>query len=113
MPRNDGAAAVTYLWRSSDEAVWGTVPVFGQSDHSAMPRNGGVAAAHRWRRRRSPLGEERDCAEAGERLVGRTRLEALGGVEHLRQQLDVSDGVEEDVGPAEHPVHGEVDLSLV
>src|SRR5215213_9562528 len=48
-----------------------------------------------------------------EELVARARIEAARRVEHLRQQRDVADGVEEDSRPPEHPVHSGVDVRLL
>src|SRR5947208_1429562 len=62
---------------------------------------------------RDTLGEERRGAEGFERLVGRPAIEALRRVEHLRQEADVADGVEEHLRVAEHPVHCEIDLTLL
>ena len=63
------------------------------------------------------LGKERDemlpRGEVVHRRVGRPRRGAAGGVEHPRQDGDVADRVEEDAGPAEHPVHREVDVGLL
>ena len=61
------------------------------------------------------LGEERYEVPPGDelvhQLVRRRELEAACGIEHLRQQCDVADCVEEDAGTAEHPVHGQVDVA--
>ena len=51
--------------------------------------------------------------QRGHLLVGRPALEALGGVEQPRQDLDVAGGEQERLRPAEHPVHGQVDVGLL
>src|SRR5262245_28033937 len=60
------------------------------------------------------LDEERDrvCAlQQGVHLrVVRAVGEALRGIQHQRQQVDVTDAVEEDAGPAENPPHREADV---
>src|SRR3954471_6155673 len=59
--------------------------------------------------RREPAGV-REALELG---VGRARGESRRCSEHLRQQLDAADRVEEDLRVAEDPVHREVDVALL
>src|SRR5207302_8111253 len=65
----------------------------------------------------SALREERHELAARQKLVhhvfARARAEATCGVEYVRQELDIADGVEEDRWSAEHPVHGDVDVVLL
>ena len=72
------------------------------------------AAADRARvARRRALGEQRREPELGHLLVRRPLARALGGVEQLRQHVDVAGREQEHLRVGQHPAHREVDLSLV
>ena len=47
------------------------------------------------------------------RLVRWPLAEAVSSVEHLRQDHDIADRIQEHAGSAEDPVHGAVDGDLV
>jgi hypothetical protein len=47
------------------------------------------------------------------RFVGWAALEAAGGVEHFRQQVDVAHRVEEDARASDDPMYGHVDIVLI
>src|SRR5256712_10119025 len=67
--------------------------------------------------RRNALDEERCHVATSYAIVhlpvARARSAAVGGVEDLRQQVDVARRVEEEPGAREHEPHGEVDVALV
>src|SRR5688500_16562540 len=46
-------------------------------------------------------------------VIGGPGSAAIGGVELLREELDVAGGVQEDAGPPEDPAHGEIDVALL
>src|SRR6266436_6827621 len=47
------------------------------------------------------------------RLIVRRRGETAGRVEYLREQMDIANGGEEDLGSGENPVHSRVDVALL